>query len=59
MQQQDTSWTRHQVVCFVLKEIVQLLLQENDVAYSYLTRVKSPTGSVSILILNTGVFPSL
>ena len=24
MQQQNTSWTRHQVVCIVFKEIVQL-----------------------------------
>ena len=24
MQQQNTSWTRHQIVCFMFKEIVQL-----------------------------------
>ena len=35
-----TSWTRHQVVCIVFKEIVQL---------NFIARKLPPTGSVSIL----------
>ena len=41
MQQQNTSWPRHQVVCIVFKEIVQFYSKKANTGLN-------PTGSVTI-----------
>ena len=47
MQQQNTSWIRHQVVCIVFKEIVQIA---EKLCW---TRVKPPNRFSQYFILNT------